>query len=118
MRNIGWLFIVVGTWSLPATIRAADSTRGRARGPERAPGWLVTVIPAPADVLVPRCQGGVAGRRSLTVYDEHGTGDRIFLYTRSRTFRCGAPRARTRTSVVEAGIDHRPRSVASATRSG
>jgi len=25
-----------------------------------------------------------------TVYDEHGTGDRIFVYTRSRTFRCAS----------------------------
>ena len=30
------------------------------------------------------------GAEAWTVYDEHGKGDRIFVYTRSRTFRCAS----------------------------
>jgi hypothetical protein len=32
------------------------------------------------------------GAEAWTVYDEHGTGDRIFVYTRGRTFRCASAR--------------------------
>jgi hypothetical protein len=30
------------------------------------------------------------GAEAWTVYDEHGQGDRIFVYTRGRTFRCAS----------------------------
>jgi hypothetical protein len=97
MRNIAWLFIVVGTWCLPATIRAADSTPAHERAAlesalELAGPQLYRHLPI---VLIAALPGMVSpGAEAWTVYDEHGTGDRIFVYTRSRTFRCAsAPRS-------------------------
>ena len=96
MRNIAWLFIVVGTWCLPATIRAADSTPADERAAldralQLAGPQLYRHLPI---VLIAALPGTVSpGAEAWTVYDEHGKGDRIFVYTRSRTFRCAsAPR--------------------------
>jgi len=97
MRNIAWLFIVVGTWCLPATIRAADSTPADERaalekalelaGPQLYRNLPIVLIAALPGMVSPDAQ-------AWTVYDEHGTGDRVFVYTRSRTFRCAsAPRS-------------------------
>ena len=93
MRNIAWLFIVVGTWCLPATIRAAESTPADERvtlerALELAGPQLYRHLPI---VLIAALPGMVSpDAEAWTVYDEHGTGDRIFVYTRSRTFRCAS----------------------------
>jgi hypothetical protein len=93
MRNIAWLFIVVGTWCLPASIRAADSTPADERAAleralELAGPRLYRHLPI---VLIATLPGIVSpGAEAWTVYDEYGTGDRIFVYTRSRTFRCAS----------------------------
>ena len=93
MRNIAWLFIVVGSWCLPSTIRAADSTPADERatlelalelaGPQLYRHLPMVLIAALPETVSP-------GAEAWTVYDEHGTGDRIFVYTRSRTFRCAS----------------------------
>lgn len=95
MRNIAWLFIVIGTWCLPATIRAADSTAADERatleralelaGPQLYRHLSIVLIAALPVIVLPDAQ-------AWTVSDEHGTGDRIFVYTRSRTFRCASAR--------------------------
>ena len=95
MRNIAWLFIVIGTWCLPATIRAADSTAADERatleralelaGPQLYRHLSIVLIAALPVIVSPDAQ-------AWTVSDEHGTGDRIFVYTRSRTFRCASAR--------------------------
>ena len=96
MRNVAWLFVVVGTWCVPSTIRAADLTPAQERavldralrlaGPQlyaHLPFVLVSELPRTAS----------PGAEAWTVFDEHGKGDRIFVYTRSRTFQCAsAPR--------------------------
>jgi hypothetical protein len=95
MRNVAWLFIVVGTSCVPSTVRAADSTPAQERvtfdralrlaGPQsyaRLPFVLVSELPWTAS----------PGAEAWTVFDEHGKGDRIFVYTRSRTFRCASVR--------------------------
>ena len=93
MRNIAWLFIVVGTWCLPATIRAAESTPADERvtlerALELAGPQLYRHLPI---VLIAALPGMVSpDAEAWTVYDEHGTGDRIFVYTSSRTFRCAS----------------------------
>ena len=93
MRNIAWLFIVVGTWCLPATIRAADSTLADERATleralELAGPQLYRHLPIVLIAALPRMVS--PGAQAWTIYDEHGTGDRIFVYTRSRTFRCAS----------------------------
>jgi hypothetical protein len=93
MRNVAWLFIAVGTWCVPSTVRAADGTppheRGavdralRLAGPQsytHLPIFLISALPGTVS----------PGAEAWTVYDEHGKGDRIFIYTRSRTFRCAS----------------------------
>src|SRR4029077_693020 len=97
MRNIAWLFIVVGMWCLPDTIRAADSTLADERAAldralELAGPQLYAHLPI---VLISALPGTVSpGAQAWTIYDEHGQGDRIFVYTRSRTYRCAsAPRS-------------------------
>jgi hypothetical protein len=93
MRNIAWLFIVVGTWCLPATIRAADSTPADERAVletalQLAGPQLNRHLPI---VLIAELPGMVSpDAQAWTVYDEQGTGDRIFVYTGSRTFRCAS----------------------------
>ena len=96
MRNVAWLIIVVGTWCVPSTIRAADPTPAQERavldralrlaGPQsyaHLPFALVSELPRTAS----------PDAEAWTVFDEHGKGDRIFVYTRSRTFQCAsAPR--------------------------
>ena len=93
MRTVAWLFVVAGTWCVPSTVRAADSTSAQERtvfdralqlaGPQvyaHLPFVLVSVLPRTVS----------PGAEAWTVYDEHGKGDRIFVYTRSRTFRCAS----------------------------
>jgi hypothetical protein len=93
MRNVAWLFIVIGTWCVPSTVRAADSTPAQERavldrallvaGPQlyaHLPFVLISALPR---TVSPRAE-------AWTVYDEHGKGDRVFVYTRSRTFRCAS----------------------------
>ncbi len=93
MRNVAWLFLVVGTWCVPSTVRAADSTPAEERaaldralllaGPQ-----LYAHLPIVLISTLPRTVS--PGAEAWTVYDEHGTGDRVFVYTRSRTFRCAS----------------------------
>ncbi len=93
MRNMAWLFIVVGMWCPPATIRAADSTPADVRavleralqlaGPQLFRHLPIVLIAALPGMVSPDAE-------AWTVYDEHGTGDRIFVYTSSRTFRCAS----------------------------
>jgi hypothetical protein len=93
MRNVAWVFMVVGTWCVPSTIRAAGPTPAQERavldkalrlaGPqlyEHLPFVLVSELPRTAS----------PGAEAWTVFDEHGKGDRIFVYTRSRTFQCAS----------------------------
>lgn len=96
MRKVAWVFIAVGTWCVPSTIRAADPTPAQERavldralrvaGPQlyaHLPFVLVSELPRTAS----------PGAEAWTVFDEHDKGDRIFVYTRSRTFQCAsAPR--------------------------
>jgi hypothetical protein len=93
MRNVAWLFIVVGTWCVPSTVRAADSTPAQERealdealrlaGPQLYRHLPIVLIATLPGIVSP-------GAEAWTVYDEYGTGDRIFVYTRSRTFRCAS----------------------------
>jgi len=95
MRNVAWLFIVVGTWCVPSTVRAADSTPAQERealdealrlaGPQ-----LYAHLPFVLTSALPRTVS--PGAEAWTLYDEHGKGDRIFVYTLSRTFRCASVR--------------------------
>jgi hypothetical protein len=93
MRNVAWLFFVVGTSCVPSTVRAADSTPAQERavfdralrlaGPQ-----LYAHLPF---VLISELPWTVSpGAEAWTVFDEHGKGDRIFVYTRSRTFQCAS----------------------------
>ena len=96
MRTVGWLFFVVGTSCVPSTVRATDSTPAQERavldralrlaGPQlyaRLPLVLTSELPG---MVSPSAE-------AWTVFDEHGKGERIFVYTRSRTFQCAsAPR--------------------------
>jgi hypothetical protein len=93
MRNLAWLFIVVGTWCVPSTIRAADSTPAQERAVlDRALRLAGTELYAHLPfVLVSALPRTVSPRaEAWTMFDEHGKGDRIFVYTRSRTFRCAS----------------------------
>src|SRR5688572_8884556 len=96
MRNVAWLFFVVGT-CVPSTVRAAaDSIPAQERevldralrlagqpSYARLPLVLTSELPW---MVSPRAE-------AWTVFDEHGKGERIFVYTRSRTFQCAsAPR--------------------------
>jgi hypothetical protein len=95
MRRVAWLFIVVGTWCVPSLVRAADGTAAQERaaldrarllaGPQ-----LYVHLPLVLTSAMPRTVS--PGAEAWTVYDEHGKGERIFLYTRSRTFRCASVR--------------------------
>jgi hypothetical protein len=91
MRNVAWLFFVVGTSCVPSTVRATDSTPAQERavldralrlaGPQlyaRLPLVLTSELPW---MVSPSAE-------AWTVFNEHGKGERIFVYTRSRTFRC------------------------------
>jgi hypothetical protein len=80
-------------WCVPSTVRAADSTPAQARAVlDRAlrlagielyahlPFVLVSALPR---TVSPRAE-------AWTVFDEHGKGDRIFVYIRSRSFQCAS----------------------------
>lgn len=91
MRNLGWL-LVVGTLGVPSAARSADSTPA----PERAmldralglSGLSSRHLPV---VLTSALPSAVSpGADAWTVYDEQGHGDRIFVYTRGRTFQCAS----------------------------
>jgi len=93
MRNVAWLFIVVVTWCMPSTVRAADSTTLD----DRAAFDRALLLAGPHSyahlpfVLVSALSSTVSpGAEAWTEFDEHGKGDRIFVYTRSRTFRCAS----------------------------
>jgi len=93
MRNVAWLFFVVGTSCVPSTVRAADSTPAQ----ERAVLDRALRLAGPQQyahlsfVLVSELPGTVSpGAEAWTMFDEHGKGDRIFVYTRSRTFQCAS----------------------------
>ena len=93
MRNIVWLFIVVGTWCVPSTVRAADSTPTQERAVldralRLAGPHLYADLPFVLISELPRTVS--QGAEAWTVNDEHGKGGRIFIYTRSRTFRCAS----------------------------
>jgi hypothetical protein len=80
-------------WCLPATIRSADSTPADERAAlesalELAGPQLYRHVPIVLIAELPEMVSPDA--EAWTVYDEHGTGDRIFVYTRSRTFRCAS----------------------------
>lgn len=93
MRNVAWLFVVVGTWCVPSTIGAADSPPApehaaldralRLAGPQSYAHLSFVLVSALPRTVSP-------GAEAWTVYDEHGTSDRIFVYTRSRSFRCAS----------------------------
>ena len=93
MRNVAWVCIVVGAWCVPSTIRAAGPTSAQERavfdkalqlaGPQSYAHLrfvLVSELPRTAS----------PGAEAWTVFYEDGTGDRVFVYTRSRTFRCAS----------------------------
>jgi hypothetical protein len=93
MRNVAWLLIVVGTWCVSSTVRAADATPAQERAvldtalrlagpPSYAHLPIVLISELPVTVS--------PGAEAWTVHDERGKGDRIFVYTRSRTFRCAS----------------------------
>jgi hypothetical protein len=92
MQNLVWL-LVVGTLAVPSVVRSADSTPAQERaaldgafrlaGPQLYAHLPIVLISALPWTVSP-------GAEAWTVYDEHGTGDRIFVYTRSRTFRCAS----------------------------
>jgi len=93
MRNIVWLFIVVGTWCVPSTVRAADSTPTQERAVldralRLAGPHLYADLPFVLISELPRTVS--PGAEAWTVNDEHGKGGRIFIYTRSGTFRCAS----------------------------
>jgi hypothetical protein len=93
MRNVAWLLIFVGTWCMPSPVRAADSTAAHERAAfERAlllaGPQLYAHLPLVLTSAMPRTVSPDA--EAWTVYDEHGKGERIFVYTRSRTFRCAS----------------------------
>jgi hypothetical protein len=95
MRNVAWLFIVVGTSCVPLIVTAADSTPAQERGVlDRA--LRLTGPQAYAHlplVLISELPGTASpGAEAWTVFDEHGKGDRIFVYIRSRTFQCASAR--------------------------
>ena len=93
MRNVAWLFIAVGTWCVPSPVRAADSAAAQERaaldralllaGPR-----LYAHLPLVLTSAMPRTVS--PGAEAWTVYDEHGKGERIFVYTRSSAFRCAS----------------------------
>jgi hypothetical protein len=93
MRNAARLFIVVGTWCVPSIVRAADSTPAQERaaldkalllaGPHLSAHLPIVLISALSWPVSP-------GAEAWTVYDEHSKGERIFVYTRSRTFQCAS----------------------------
>jgi hypothetical protein len=93
MRNVAWLFFVVGTSCVPSTVGAADTTSAQERAvldralrlvgqPSYAGLPLVLISELPRAVS--------SGAEAWTVFDEQGKGDRIFVYTRSRTFQCAS----------------------------
>jgi hypothetical protein len=93
MPKVAWLFIVVGTLCVPSIVRAAGSTPAQ----ERAALDTALRLAGPQSyahlpiVLVSALPGTVSpGAEAWTVYDEHGKGARIFVYTRSRAFRCAS----------------------------
>jgi hypothetical protein len=93
MRKVTWLFILVGTWCVPSTARAADSTAAEEREVLDSALMLAgpPLHPHPPMVLISVLPGTVSpGAEAWTVYDEHGQGDRIFVYTRGRTFQCAS----------------------------
>jgi hypothetical protein len=93
MRKVAWLFIVVGTWCVPSTVRSADSTPAQERavlekalrlaGPQSYAQFSFVLT----SELLPTVSRDA---EAWTVYDEHGMGNRIFVYTRSRVFRCAS----------------------------
>jgi len=93
MRNVAWLFVVIGTWCVPSTVRAADSTPAQERavlqralrlaGPQSY-AQLSFVLTSELPTTVSQ------GAEAWTLYDEHGMGNRIFMYTGSRAFRCAS----------------------------
>lgn len=93
MRNLAWLFIAVGTWCVPSTVGGADSTSLDERAAFDsalllAGSHLYAHLPF---VLVSALPSTVSpGAEAWTEFDEHGKGDRIFVYTRSRTFQCAS----------------------------
>ena len=92
MRNVAWLFFVVGTSCVPSTVRATDSTPAQERavldtalrlaGPQLLYARLPLVLTSELPWMVS------PSAEAWTVFNEHGKGERIFVYTRSRTFRC------------------------------
>jgi hypothetical protein len=93
MRNVAWLFIVVGVSCVPSPVRTADRTAAQERA--AFDGALLLVSPQLYAhlpfILISALPPMVSpGAEAWTVYDEHGKGARIFVYTRSRTFRCAS----------------------------
>jgi hypothetical protein len=93
MRNVAWLFFVVGTSCVPSTVGAADTTSAQERAVlDRA----LRLVGQPSYaglplVLISELPRAVSpGAEAWTVFDEQGKGDRIFVYTRSRTFQCAS----------------------------
>ena len=121
MRNIAWLFIVVGTWCLPATIRAADSTpadehAALERALQLAGPQLYRHLPI---VLIAALPGMVSPGASLDGVRRTWHRATVSSCTPvAARFDARAPALGSGPVSVEAGIDHRARSVASATRSG
>jgi hypothetical protein len=93
MRSGAWLVIVVGTWGVPSTVRAADRTpaahvRAVLDGALALSGLLSTHLPVVLTSVLPKAVA--PGADAWTVYDEQGHGDRIFVYTGGRTFQCAS----------------------------
>jgi hypothetical protein len=91
MRNVAWVFIVVGTWCMPSSVGAADTTPAQERAIlDKALRLAGPYVDAHLRLfLVSELPRIVSARaEAWTQFDEDDKGDRIFVYTRSRTFLC------------------------------
>ena len=122
MRNVVWLFIVVGTWCVPSTVRAADSTPAQERTVlDRAlrTGWSTLIRGSAVRPHFRVASDSVAGRRSLDCERRTRQG-RPHLHIHPQPYVSLRERAAlgSRPLSVEDRVGHRSRSVASAKRSG
>ena len=94
MGNVAaWVLIVVGTWSLPVIVGAADGTPAQERAVlDKALRLVGRHVDAhPRLFLISELPPTVSPHaEAWTLFDEDRKGDRIFVYTRSRTFRCAS----------------------------
>ena len=93
MRNVVAWLVAVGTSCAPSIVGAVEGQPAEARAVldealRLADPHLYAQLPL---VLVSELPRTVSrGAEAWTVFDEQGRGDRIFVYTGSRTFRCAS----------------------------